>query len=494
MINLKNYFLFSGVVIVGILGLHALLPLQFYSVDSHYFWGLAHYILEGKLQNSLIFWHIYPLFFAFPIAAAIFVFPSLSYTSMALGLLILLIVAGPLIFHRAYRELKLSFPALLFYFFFAMSGFYVVEYLVGETLVPQALGFLLLALFPALLFSKKKHDVFLALLLLVLIYFMHSATAFFILLATALSIFWKPTRKRVWLISLLLAPFLLLKALHLGLLLGGVDIVNLPFNNFLQSLGLSTWDHGITDLFRHFSLYQFVLSGVPFFFWVLFLPFIKNKFRHPVVLWFVTLFLVSLFAFVAYDLWTELFHIGWPRDRYLGFLWLSFALTLPYGLKRQSRQFKTVFIPVAIFFIVFQFGMGFYRETRVQDDTEQLQAWINGLSQFVDEEDGPILFLVRENNPKTYAYSFYAPHDIYFSFPYDINKNYLINRRTDPPGFSGSIPSQEEIEAILLDENIPLVVFIEEFKEPFDFLQDSPQYEFVSSFQNEFHAYQLSPN
>ncbi|MBU0981948.1 hypothetical protein KKC94_04630 [Patescibacteria group bacterium] len=473
---MKKILLYSLATIAALLLINFIWPLQFYGTDGYYFWGLGKYILAGKFANSEIFSHIYPLTFAFFTAPIQALFPSAEPKTLGLIFISFYLLVGPVIFAATY---KLKTPKETFYyFFFAMSGFFVVEYLIGESVLPQVFGYLLLPVFPAILFSQHKNATLLAAIFLFFVYLIHSATAFFILLSCAITFFWKPARKRTLPFFILAIPLITIKTVHLFAI--GLDFP-LPFNHILFKWGLGTLPADLPSNYFDLSLTQFLLSGVPFFFWILTLPF-TNKKRPPQIYFFFSLFLVTTFAFFLYPQWSELFPVNWPRDRYLGLLWLSFALTLPFTLKAQSLTFRKIFIPISILFIVAQFSLALKRESTVDPYIDSQIAWIQSI-----KTDGAILFMSHENF-NTYAYGILSPADIYFHFPNPdggLPKEMLINKRIASSSFNGHDPNPEDIQNFLTENGIKLVVFSKEFQPEFNFLLQSESFSQLSSFNDE---------
>ena len=483
----KKILLYSLVVIAAALILSQLTPLSLYGTDGYYFFGLSKYLLAGDLQNSYFFSFAYPAFFA--VLLTPFQVLNLSYEATSYIFLALYLISGPLIFHFIYK--KNPWHLSLFFFFFSMSGFFVVEVLVGKILLPQALGFLLLPIFPALLFSKEKNASSKATALLILIYLIHSATAFFILLSTALSFVFKPLRKKVWPFAAFLLPVLLIKGLHFILLQFNVPFESLPLFDFLHSIGFSTADRELTQVYSELPLKDIILSGVPF---ALFLPpliFFKKK-ENPVPMaayWFSALFIVTLFTLIFYQSWSELVPIGWTRSRYLGFSWLALALMLPLTFSTQTPKFKKIFSALALIFIIFQFTMAIQREAQVDTYVEDQIAWITNLQEEVPNGN---VFFMSAKNFGTYAYGILSPRSIYFHFPSQqghYNIEGTQNKRTPFPTFHGE-PSKANAESFFSEANISLIVVHNEFWEPFTFLEESPAYKELTPFQGELKAYE----
>lgn len=490
----KKYLIYCLVVIVFITGLNFVLPLQLYGTDGYYFWGLASYILEGKLENSNAFWTLYPAGFSFILSLIRMVLPWLDYKEAALSLLMLIFCAGPWIFHKAYRRLELTFQDCLFFFFFSAAGFYVASYYIEEVMAPQVFGYLILAIFPALFFSKRKRDLKLAIILILTLYLVHSMTVFIILFATAISAIFPATRKRAKYFFLLLSPFIFIKIVHWTLIIthsGETDFFWFPFNNILQMAHLNTSYRILTESMTRFLPYEFILSGAPLFFWLIFLIFKKENRKTPELFWFFTLFLICLGITINYKYWFYLFPIGWPLERYFGFMWLSIALSLPYIYQHLKSREKLLLKVCATLFILFGIGTAFWRVTRINPENADLLAWIEGMKSMVAVDEGPILFLFGpESIP--YAYSTFAPHDIFFLFPAHQPKEWSLNLKNNTAGFYLEKPLASEMDRILQENNISLIVYGKEFNEQFSELNFSKRYSLVSDFNGLAYAYDLS--
>lgn len=470
---------------------------QFYNEYGLYYWGLGKFLSVGKFANSEVFSLVGPGLSAFIIAFLLNVFPNFNYEFFMLGSIIIILIAGPFIFRLAYKDFNFSFKEILFYFFFAMSGFYVVDYLIYSIAAPQVLAYILLPLFPALLFSKNKNTNITAAILLLIIFLIHPATGFIISLVTAASYIWKSTRKSVWLFSLILGPIIILKVIHTGLIVGGLEFSQLPLNDVLNNFMLSTGISANSNEFNFESFYQLILSGVPIFFWIIILPFLNKKTKSPIIYWYLTFSIILLFAYIGFAYWSELFGVfNWPRERYLGFLWLSFGLTLPFGMAAiKGKIIKKMIIVLALPFIVFQFGMAFYRLTIVDEGIESRMNFIQEIKEYISEADGPILYMASPDLV-TMSYSYFAPHDIYFMFPTVLED--FKNRREPITGYYRDFkPIDEEIENSLKDFDISLAILSKGVPQLLRVMDKSPNYELVITFAHKddvIYVYDLKTN
>lgn len=478
---MKKYFLYYSLgVIASVVLINSFWALQLYGSDGYYFWGLSKFMASGKFENLNVFWNLYPSGFPLILAGVIKLIPSISYEQIGLGLLIAYLIIGPLIFMKAYDKFREnSFSKGLFFFYFATSGFYVVEYLVGEIILPQAFAYLLLPLFPFLIFSQKNK--FYLICLLLTLYFLHSPTLLFILMSTTLCVFNKKTRGQTLWITVLLTPFLLLKILHLLLLKFGYTYNELPLNTFLSEYSLASNTRIFTEKFKSLPLYQLMLSGVPFFIWILFL---KNKALEFV--WYRNLALVATFAIIFFQTWSELLPFAWPKERYLGFLWLPIGLSFPYIFANKVK-FKKGLIVLATMFIVFQYGMAFYRETRINEGIDKQINWLESLKKHEPEN----IVVLYKGNGGTYSYGIFAPANIYQVFPTKESKSSTVNARTELPGYYKDI-LPESIEDNLIDAQIDLIVIDKSFVEILKVLNSGKTYKLLSSFNDEAYAYILA--
>lgn len=476
----KFFLLYSLSVSAVVILINEFWPLQLYGSDGYYFWGLAKFIVDGKLENTNIFWHLYPSGFSFMLAFLISLIPKLSYEQVGLGLLITYLILGPLIFIKIYnKETKNSLIKGLFFFYFAVSGFYIVEYLIGEIILPQALAFLLLPLYPYLLFSHKN-KIYIVLLIFAL-YLLHSPTLLFILVSTALCAINKKTRKQTLWAAALLAPFILLKILHLVMLGLAWPYAELPFNSFLSEYNLSTSPKIFTETYVKLPMYQVLLSGVPIFIWILF-----SKNKRPEFVWYRSLALISTFAIIFYQSWSEILPFSWPRERYLGFLWLPIGLSFPY-IFSQKIKFKVPMVAFTSMFIIFQFGMAFYRETRVNEHIEAQTEWLMSFKSY----DAKNVVVLYKGNGGTYAYGIFPPANIYQVFPTKESKTSMVNTRSELPGYYKDILPQN-IEDNLINAEIDLIIIDKNFIEILKSLESSSRYKFASSFNDEAYAYILA--
>lgn len=324
------------------------------------------------MNNTLVAWPIYPKLFAIILAIPFLVLPTLKYSTLVLGVLILWMLIGPPIFKLTYKKLKLSFLESVFFFFFAMSGFFVMEYIIGEILVPQVIGFILLPLFPALFFSENKKERSLSIPLLFLIYLLHSATAVLIGMATVFSFAWKQTRSKTKRFFILASPILLLKSIHFFQLLTGMENIFLSDKLFFLRAVLGTERRiNLPPVYHSLSLQELILSGLLLYIFIPILLFKNKKNRTPLAYWALTLFGISLLPLIIFDVWNSLFNFGWPKIRYLGFAWLSLAIMAPFFYKNLSLIKQKAFILLSSFFIVFQFGLAWQRETVTFEDIEK---------------------------------------------------------------------------------------------------------------------------
>lgn len=412
--SLKKYPCFwISALLAALVLLYTLLPLRFYAEDAHYFWGLAKYFAAGQVAPDLYDPH-YPKLFAMFWGSVLKVFPNLNFKAALALNLWLALSAGLTLFKRI--EKKHS----LFFFAAAYSGFLLTEYLLGEVFVPQLWGFVLLPLIPLCLFSKNKK---LALPAFLLLYLVHSGSAYMAILASAPLVLFKETRSKVLPLALLLSPLLLWKGLHLVLLLGGLPLEQLPLNELsgiLQSkanLPSAVWQQS--------SLQIFLLSGVPL---ALLLPlgFLwQKKQPSPLALWGFSLAGLCLFAYIFYQDWISLIPLQWTRDRYLGPAFLGLMLALP-ELWPKLKYKKILSFGLGIF-IVFQGGLALYRETRfdphIEDSKKQLQVIHSKIS--TDER----LMVLWPSGPSGLIFEEFSPQPTYYFYPDPLRPEYHLNKR-----------------------------------------------------------------
>lgn len=485
----KKYLLYCAIIILGILAFNFVLPMRFYSTDGHYFWGLAKFIDAGKLMNSNAFWTLYPAGYSFLIGIFQIIFPWITYREFSIVTLIFLLCIGPWIIHKAYLRLNLKPWECVLFFFLSISGLYLAIYFIQVVVAAQIVGYLALPLFPALFFSERKRDLRLAIVLLILLYLIHSMSAFLIIFTTAISAVFPQNRKRAKYLLMLISPFIALKLLHFALiyLFPSTNYEWLPLNAFLANFHLET-SYRIPDMFiNNFKPYEFFLSGIPLFFWIL----LVNIKRKAEFTWYISLSLICSLIAAFFVNWNMLFPISWVMDRYFSFMWLAIAFALPYAYKEFKPREKKLFAAAALLFILFGTGTALWRSTRYEPDNEDLIDWIEGMSVFVQEDEGPIMFLFGPAGI-SYAYATFAPHDIYFLFPVHEPKEWLLNLKSPAAGFSGEIPNATEVENLLLKYNISFIVFSKEFADEFANLKNSKHYSLVSNYKDQAFAYDLS--
>ena len=487
----KKYLLYCAIVILGILAFNFILPMGFYSTDGHYFWGLAKFIDAGKLANSNAFWSLYPAGYSFLVGLFQILFPWITYKGFSIFMLILTFCAGPWVIRKAYARLHLKAWECLLFFLFSISGFYLAIYFIQVVVAAQIIGYLALPLFPALFFSKRKRDLCLAILLLILLYFTHSMTAFLIIFTTAVSAIFSQNQQRSKYLLLLLLPFLGIKFLHFILInvYPSTNYEDLPLNHILAIFHLET-SYRLPDMFvNNFRPYEFFLSGIPLFFWIL--PAGLKKKLHPEQTWYMTLFGICLLIALFFVDWNMLFPIPWVMDRYFSFMWLAIAFSAPYLYKKFKVSEKKLFASAAILFIFFGLGKAFWRSTRYEPDNEDLINWIDGMKVFVEEDEGPIVFMFGPAGVP-YAYAAFAPHDIYFLFPVNIPETRTLNLTAPLVGFYSQIPTATKLEDLLIKYNISFIVYSKEFADEFANLKNSKHYSLVSNYKDQAFAYDLS--
>ncbi len=487
----KKYLIYCLIVILAIVSFNAILSMNFYSTDGYYFWGLAKYIEAGKLENSKAFWTLYPAGFSFILSIVRIILPWLTYNELSLVMLIGIFCIGPWIIHKSFKKLK--FWECVSVFLFSVGGFYIAIYYIQVIVAAQIIGYLVLPIFPALFFSDRKRDLYLAIVFLILLYLIHSMTAFLIVLTTAFSAFFSANRKRAKYLFIAALPLMLIKLSHI-LLINIYPSENyswLPLNSILSKVGLQTSFKHFNSVLAIFVPYEFLLSGIPLFFWILIFGFKKTVRKIPAFNWYFTLFTVCGLITIFFKNWDFLFTISWVKDRYFSFMWLAIVFSLPYVYKEFKPREKLLFKVATSIFILFGVGTGFWRPTRVESASADLITWIKGMSVFVDEQDGPIAFLFGPDGIP-YAYSIFAPHDIFFLFPVHEPKEWFVNLKNPNAGFYSKLPNSTDIEALMLEYNISFIVYGKEFSEEFANLKNSKHYSLVSNYKDEAFAYDLN--
>lgn len=472
--SLKYWFLYAVLVFPLFFLINKFWSLSQYGSDNYYFWGLSKYLFDGKFENSTVFWPIYPKLLSFLLIPIHVFFPKAELGDVLVTAMATIFALGPILFILIHKNQSVKRNFL--FFFFSISGFWIIDYVVGISLAPQTYAYLLIPIFPALFFSQKKYANFLAYILIIILYLLHSMTAFIILVTTALCFFWKECRQKSTFILVLLSPFLIIKILHLLMLLTGFDFPNLPFNDLFEKINLqSSWKY-ITKRMVYFDMYNFFLTGIPFFFWILFLG-LKNK--KPEVRWYLTLSGICLFIVFFYKYWHYLLPVPWPLDRYFGYFWLSISLMLPYLFYNWRINVQKKFVYVAIFFIVFQVFTAFKRETYKNKDFEGLIAWTYSLKEEIAASDDPILFMYKPGI--TYAYGIFSPLDIYFNFSVDDATMALnLNLRSEDSKFIWDTESPEKIMKKIEQKNFSLIIYDSKFDEYFSLLKSDSSYELIS--------------
>lgn len=467
----RGFFLYFCAVAIFFLLLNYFVPFKFYGTDPYYFWGSAKYFLAGKLDFEDIFWNLYPSGFTLILAGFVKLFTFLDFRSLLMTFLILSFICGPVFLKIAYKKLHLSFYELLFFFFFSISGFYVIEYLIGEILLPQAWAFLLIPLYPYAFFHKNRYG---KLLTLFLIYLLHSPTALLLTIVSSFFIFFKKYREKSIEIAIFMLPLLALKLMQILMLKVGFVYQDLPLNKFLEIFYLKTSVQNFQPIFYRFSLMEFAYSGVPFFFWILLLN-RKNFFKSPERIFYTLFFLLISLIIVFYKEWTLIFPIGWPRERYLGYLWISLGLCSICIVKDLNQKRRRVFYAIASIFIVMQSFMAIYRETRMNTQIENLISSIYELK--VDSEANEKVLFLSDSNANSYAYGIMAEKDILFSVSEPAN----INVRTWESIIFEQFKDKNLMLNFLLKNNIRVIVYSKEFAEYFSFLKDDAYYTLIDT-------------